>query len=202
MRKADLAKNHLPLDDAIARYRAFMGKIINAQRVISTAQEKRDVAESVLLRLCASWESFVDDHLVDCINCDHSQLSDHFDVSIPANPSKDLCHALIVGDGYLDFKSIGELKGYAKKLLPTASNPFLAISATHHKRLDEVYRIRNYLSHYSAKSRRSLLAVYRSEYKMQRFFEPGHFLLAHHARRLWAYFDAFAGVSTDMKATY
>lgn len=87
MRKSNLKKNHVPFDAALVRYRAFMDKIINAQRVISTTEEKRDIAESVLLRLCAYWERFVDEHLVDCVNCDHTQLSKHFSVSLPENPS-------------------------------------------------------------------------------------------------------------------
>jgi hypothetical protein len=58
MRKADLKKNHASFDTAVARYRGFMEKIINAQRVITTAQEKRDIAESVLIRLCANWFRF------------------------------------------------------------------------------------------------------------------------------------------------
>jgi len=46
MRKSNLKKNHVPFDAALARYRSFMDKIINAQRVISTTEEKRDIAES------------------------------------------------------------------------------------------------------------------------------------------------------------
>jgi hypothetical protein len=103
MRKSDLKKNHKPFDDAVARYRGFIDKIIGAQRVISTAAEKRDVAESVLLRLCAHWESFIDAHLVDCVNRDHTKLSTYFSVSVPENPSWDLCHALIIGASYRDF---------------------------------------------------------------------------------------------------
>ena len=49
MRKSDLKKNHVPFDEALARYRGFMDKIINAQRVISTAEEKRDIAESAVV---------------------------------------------------------------------------------------------------------------------------------------------------------
>src|SRR5438105_14510776 len=85
MRKSDLKKNHTEFDTALARYRGFMDKIINAEQVVSTAGEKRDVAESVLLRLCANWERFVDAHLVDCVNRDHTQLSKYFAVSIPPN---------------------------------------------------------------------------------------------------------------------
>lgn len=78
MRKSDLKKNHSPFDDAIHRYRDFAEKIVDAQRVVGTAAEKRDIAESVLLRLCANWERFVDEHLVDCVNCNHSRLSKYF----------------------------------------------------------------------------------------------------------------------------
>ena len=202
MRKSDLRRNHEPFDAAVSRYRQFMDKIINAQRVVSTAQEKRDLAESVMLRLCANWESFIDEHLVDCVNCDHSQLGEYLGVSIPPNPTKDLCQALVFGDGYKDFRSFGELKGYTKKLLPDDSNPFLAVSAAHTKKIDEVYRIRNYLSHYSSKARRSLHAMYKTEYRLERFYEPGYFLLANSARRLWAYIDAFEGASTNMKSWY
>lgn len=202
MRKSDLKRNHVSLDAAIARYRAFMEKILNAGRVISTAEEKRDIAESVILRLCANWERFVDEHLVDCANCDHTRLSEYFAVTIPNNPSWDLCHALIIGATYKDFKSLGDLKGYSKKILPDTSNPFLYIRKAHSTKIDEVYTIRNYLSHYSAASARALKRVYKERYALRRFLEPGQFVLAYDAKRLWAYFDAFEGASASMRATY
>jgi hypothetical protein len=49
MRKSDLEKNH---DAAIMRYRKFMEKVIDAQSVVVSAQEKRIIAESILIRLC------------------------------------------------------------------------------------------------------------------------------------------------------
>lgn len=133
---------------------------------------------------------------------DHSKLSEYFAVSLPSNPSWNLCHALIIGDSYTDFRSFGDLKGYSKRILPEGSNPFLQVSAAHTTKIDEVYKIRNYLSHYSAASGRSLKRVYEDTYNMHNFLEPGQFVLAYNARRLWAYFDAFAGASNDMKAWY
>lgn len=200
MRKASLAKNHERFDGALERYTAFMDKIINAQRVISTPLEKRDIAESIILRLCANWEAFVDEHLIDCINVDDSKLSTFFNVKIPKHPGKELCQALLFGkNGYTDFKSFGDLKGFSKKILPDNSNPFLEITSTQGKRLDEVYKIRNYLSHYSISSKRALNKLYKDEYEMNRFLEPGQFLLAYKAKRLWHYFDMFSDVSTKMK---
>jgi len=202
MRKSDLKKNHEALDGACARYRAFMVRVIAGQNMATTAQERRDIAESVMLRLCANWEAFLDEHLVDCVNRDHTKLSDYFSVTIPTNPTWDLCHALVIGASYKDFKNLGALKGYTRKILPDLSNPFLAVSRDHADAIDEAYRIRNYLSHYSKASRKSLMKLYRETYGMTRFLEPGQFLLAYEATRLWRYFDAFEGASADMKGWY
>ena len=152
-----------------------------------------------MLRLCATWEFFVDEHLVDCINVDHSQLSEHFGATIPPNPNRALCQALLFGGSYRDFKSFADLKGFSKKILPEASNPFLVITPAQAKRIDEAYKIRNYLSHYSLVGRRSLLRMYQQEYRMTRFLEPGQFFLAYKARRLWTYFDALEAASAAMK---
>ena len=202
MRKSDLRKNHQPFDDALARYRAFMVKILQPPSPTIRDQDRRDIAESVLLRLVANWESFINEQLVDCVNRDPTSLSTFFGVSIPANPSKDLCHALIFGERYRDFRTFGELIDFSGKVLPDKSNPFRAVSRPHRAAIDEAYKMRNYLSHYSSKSRRSLMTMYRRQYNMSRFLEPGQFLLAYSAKRLWRFFDAFQGASADIKAWY
>ena len=115
MRKSDLRKNHERFSNAVGRYRSFMHKVVNAK---SSAAEKRDLAESVLLRLCAQWEAFVDEHLVDCVNRDHSKLSSFFGATIPKNPTKELCQVLLYGDRYRDFRSVGELKRFSRKIMP------------------------------------------------------------------------------------
>ena len=202
MRKSDLKKNHGPLDDAIARYRAFLSRVLDSQGITTTAMERRDLAESVMLRLCAHWEQFIDEHLVDCVNRDHTKLSEYFAVTIPDHPSWDLCHALVIGTAYKDFKSFGDLKGYTRRILPDASNPFLEVTKAHSEAVDEAYKIRNYLSHYSKAGKKALMAVYKTKHGMTRFLEPGQFLLAYDANRLWKYFDGFEGASADMKAWY
>ena len=202
MRKADLVKNHTAFDEALARYRAFMERVVQGETVTATAAERQDVSESVLLRLCANWERFVDEHLVDCVNVDHSGLNAFLGVSIPRHPTKNLCRAVLYGGGFKDFRSYGDLKGFTKRILPDASNPFLVVTKAHADRMDETYKIRNYLSHYSAVARRSLAHLYRQGYQLARFEEPGRFLLAHGGQRLWTYIAAFEGASNDMKAWY
>lgn len=199
MRKADLARNHDDFDVSVKRYREFMKKIIAARRVVATEQEKRDVAESTILRLCANWERFIDSHLVDCINCDASRMNEYLGVALKPHPDRATCQAILIGGRYLDLKSFSSLKKFSKQVLPDASNPFLVVTKTERDRIDEVYIIRNYLSHYSDKAKRALRAVYKKKYSRKKFCEPGYFLLGHKAKWLWAYFDAFENASVKMK---
>lgn len=202
MRKADLLMNHKPFDEAITRYRELTKRVLRAQRIIKKKSEKNDFAESVILRLCANWERFIDNHLTDCVNVDPSQLSTFLGVKIPPHPDCDLCQALLFGDGFRDFRSYGDLIKFSKKVLPASSNPFPIVSLGHRKKIDEVYKIRNYLAHYSSSAKRSLDTMYKGTYKMKKFYEPGFFILANGERNLWGYFDAFEGASNDMKNWY
>lgn len=202
MRKSDLAVNHRSLDVAIVRYRSFMGKIVAARYVINTVGEKRDLAESVLLRVLANWEAFVDEQLVDCINIDTSRLSDFLGVSIPAHLSKNMCEAILFGGGYRDFPSYGALKGFSKKILPDSSNPFIHVHSSRTSAIDEMYKLRNYLAHYSSAARRGLMRMYEEKYEYERFIEPGRFLLGNNGEMLWHYFDMLESASQDMKDWY
>lgn len=202
MRKSDLAINHRSLDGALERYRGFMEKALQAQRVIRTAQEKRDLAESVLLRLLANWESFVDEQLIDCVNINSSKMSEFLGVRIPEHPPKSLCEAILFGGGYRDFSSYGELKGFSKKILPEENNPFLVVHSSRSSAIDEMYKLRNYLAHYSSAAKRALMGMYEQKYDYQRFIEPGMFLCGHGAAMLWHYFDMLEGASQDMKDWY
>src|SRR4030095_7144174 len=198
MRKAELRKNHEEYDEAIKRYRDFIKKCLNAKNVIKS-QEKQDLAESVLLRVCAYWQSFTNEHIVDCVNIEHAGLKQYFGLKKMHHPNRELCEALILGDRYRSFRSWDDFLGFSKKVLPANSNPFLEVRKSHMGLIDEVYIIRNYLSHYSAYARRKLHSMYKNKYKMSKFLEPGRFLLAYKAKRLWRYFDAFDAVSNDMK---
>lgn len=199
MRKSNIIARHDRFLNDVDWYRDFLARVIGARRVLKSVEDKREIAEMIVLRLCAHWEYYIDELLVACINRDHSQLSQHFGVSIPEHPSNQLCQALLFGDGYKDFPSFGKLKGFSKKILPNESNPFLRITKTNSNRIDEVYAIRNYLSHYSAKARRTLFDMYKKNHNMSRFLEPGQFLLAYEASRFDEYIDAFVGASNQMK---
>lgn len=115
MKKADLRKNHLWFEGQVMYYDDFFNRTINAQKVL-TLGDKREIAESSLLRLCAYWESFVDQELVDCSNINCSQLQAYVGVRLPKHLSIAMCEAILFGRGYLSFRSVGDTKGVAKKV--------------------------------------------------------------------------------------
>jgi hypothetical protein len=197
MRKADLKKNHEEFDGIVDWYGEFLGRVLRA-RIEVLAEDKREIAESVLLRLCAYWESFVEKELVDCANIDCSRLSEYVGVPLPEHLTLATCQAIVLGGRYLNWRSIGELKSLAKKVLPDHVNPFAKITSSTGKRIDEAYVIRNYLSHQSTASRRALMQMYETRHDLSRFKEPGAFLLANNNRRLVEYGRAFIRASGEM----
>jgi len=198
MRKADLSKNHQKFESTLVDYANYLDRLLNALRVVRP-HDKKEIAEGAFLKLCARWESFVDEELVDCVNIDCSKLADFVDAQLPKNLSLDMCRAIIFRGGYLDFRSVAQLKEFAKKILPDHVNPFRLIRSLTARKIDEMLIIRNYLSHYSRKARRALFAIYKQSYSMQVFREPAHFLLANRARRFIEYFRALMDASDQMK---
>jgi hypothetical protein len=182
MRKADLKHNHRSSDSPVARYRGFTERIVGAQRVVRTATEKQDIAEIGLVAPLRPTGRGVSTNIWwTASTATHSQLNEYLGVTIPRNPSRKVCHAVLFGGTYKDF---GDLKGFSKKVLPDSSNPFLVVKQSHADKIDEVFKIRNYLAHYSAAARRALDRMYEKSYSMKRFQEPGRFLLANDGRRL------------------
>lgn len=102
----------------------------------------------------------------------------------------------------MDFRGFDDLLGYSKKILPEGSNPFPKVQKSHATKITEAFKLRNYLSHYSAKAKNNLMHMYKTQYHLTQFREPGFFLFVDSGKRLWAYFDSFEGASTDMKKSY
>lgn len=129
------------------------------------------------------------------------KCKEELNLKLPKHLTKDLCEAILVGPGYLDFKSVSDIKNFAKKVLPKDVNPFRLIRANPTaKRIDELYVMRNYLSHYSGKSRRALYRMYQHSWGLKNFRQPGDFLIAYSGKRLFQYIDAFTGASKQMRA--
>jgi len=140
--------------------------------------EKDEVYESFVLKICVTWETFIEDLLALCLSKDVSQYSEYMDTRFPKRPSKELCGTLISGYRYFDYKNVGDLKRISKNILLTPYNPFPRISTIESHKIDEFFQIRNYVAHRSRVAKRSLTRLYRETYHLPAFQEPGAFLLS------------------------
>ena len=177
-------------------------KVEKAKRVVKTVQEKRSIFEAFVLSVCADWECLVENLLIDCLNKDTSRYSEYTGFSIQKHITRDTCKAILVGIGYLDFKSTDQLKKLSKSVLIQTCNPFLSIPTQNCKMIDELFTIRNYLAHRSFATRRSLAHLYESKYHLRHFIEPGTFLLARDKTdeipRLGVYINNFKEAANTM----
>jgi hypothetical protein len=135
--------------------------------------EKCEVYESFVLKICAAWETFINDLFILCLKKDTSEYSKFLGVKLPKKPSVELCSVLISGYRYLDFRRLAD---DAKKILTLHNNPFS--QAIGRKKIDEFFTIRNYIAHRSNTAKRKLKKLYQDTYQIQRFRKPGLFLLS------------------------
>jgi hypothetical protein len=166
---ADLAKVFDDFFDRINTYIKLLEKICEPLSV----SEKFEVYESFVLKICATWETFINDLFIHCLKRDTSQYSKFLGVKLPKRPSKELCAVLILGYRYLDFRRLAD---DAKKILTPENDPFS--KAPGRKRIDEFFLVRNYIAHRSRAAKRALRKVYQDTYRVKQFQEPGRFLLS------------------------
>lgn len=163
--------------------------------------EKAEIYEAMVLKVYVTWEIFAEELMVACLNRDTSKYAKHKAMALPKNLTKDICSCLINGLNYFDFRSTGEIKGIARKILPQKYNPFEVILKDDRDKIDELSQMRNYIAHKSQKSRNALLKMYKDNYGFSRFREPGPFLLAFDRpkhQRFANYIDAFNSAAMDM----
>lgn len=176
MRRTSFRLSLDEFDRSVDSYEEFIHRITAAQRVIRYKYEKTEVFEAFVLRLVTLWEVFIEEMFVACLSRDSRLYADFRDVTLRKHLSYDEAYAVLTGLSYLDFHGVGDVKGRARQLLVV--NPFEGIPSRAADKIDELLAMRNYLAHYSRPSRQKLLAIYRSNYGMQRFREPGDFLWA------------------------
>jgi hypothetical protein len=157
---------------------ALLIKIEGAKKVVKSIQQKRSIFEAFVLRICAYWENLVENLSIDCLNKDTSRYTEYTGFRLPTHIPRETCKAILLGIGYTDFKNVGYLKQTSKKILVDHCNPFIQIPSSNARRIDEFFIMRNYLAHYSPAAKRRLWNMYQNVYKMNKFVEPGVFLLA------------------------
>jgi hypothetical protein len=202
VKKASIKVTFREFLDDLEWYAEFLNTIHAAQRIVRRKEHKHELFEALALKIYSSWEVFVEDLLIDCLNSDTSKYAEYTSLKLPKHMSRDQCVAMIVGLGYLDLRSTSDIKRTAKHILVDACNPFKHIPNLACEKIDDFVKIRNYLSHYSFAAERTLSNMYRNRYKLHTFRTPGAFLFARDPKtkqtRLGNYIDAFVDAATHM----
>ena len=182
----------------IAAYNRLASKVLEPDFGGIDSAERQHIVEALVVKICSEWEVFAESLLIDCLRKDTSEYASAKGMTLPQSLSRNICELLLTGLGFFDSKSMGDLKGTAKRILVPQYNPFKEIKPPQSEKIDEFFAIRNYIAHRSRASKLSLDRIYRNVYWMQQFVEPGKFLLApddgqdpQSTTRLQVYFDAF-----------
>jgi hypothetical protein len=202
MRKASAGVSHDNFHGWMDVYIELLNKTVGKDSPFTAKHEKAEVLGAFVFKICAQWEILVEDLLVDCLNRDSTQYAEFMGLRLRKHVPRAECTAMIRGLGYLDFRGVNDIKQKAKSILVNEFNPFQAISNNDSKKIDEFYKIRNYLAHYSRVAERSLMKMYADTYRLNTLREPGDFLLTYDKKiksaRMQLYINAFIGAADSM----
>lgn len=205
MRKSSI---QLTLDSYLEELNTFveiLNKTIDDESPFNR-NEQSELFEAFVLKLCAAWEEMVENLFVDCLNRDSAKYCEYMDMSLPKHMPYNQSRAMIVGIGYFDFKSVNDITSKAKNILVDDYNPFKNIPKGAARKIDELYRFRNFIAHRSIRSEQALKKVLVATYKLKKMPKPGHFLLAQDRKidqpRLGLYVRAFLDVLIELGAFF
>lgn len=138
-------------------------EIISGNFSIKGCKEKHlqeMLLESFLLRSCAYWEQFLEKEIILLIRKKSEYFKRYYDLPKGTPVNMNLIRAILLGDKYKDFHDLQSLKSYFSKIIHRSVNPFDDIMAEQLEKISFTYNLRNYLSHYSAYSKRKLHLSY------------------------------------------
>jgi hypothetical protein len=206
MRKASVQRTLQRLKRLASLYERTFVDVIGCDLSILDLEQKLELVEALAIRLCTTWSFSVEDLMIDCLNRDSTKFAQTVHAkSLPKNLPRNLCELLLTGPGYFDVKNIADLKAKGNKYLVDAYNPFKSISKNDAVKINELIIIRNFVTHYSTRSRHALHEeVYKTVHQRKKFKHPGPFLIAKDAKtgrpRMHAYFDSVQSAATLMAA--
>lgn len=178
MSKKAILNNHKKLENSIEELiRYGIDIIFNKELMEFGNTEKNILIESLLLRGCAHWESFIETEIIYLINLNSENFKSYMELASNTKLNLKLIRAILYGDRYLDFHDIAKNKSYFSKILYEKYNPFSEIKKEQVDKINITYAIRNYISHQSNFSKKKLSRIYKKHYKYMVFQEPGRFLI-------------------------
>lgn len=175
------------------------GLIIIQSSSATSKNEHIIISEGLLLRSCALWESFIEELVVHLISLDVNFFKKNMGLAITDKINKRIIRAILYRDRYQDFNNISSYKGQIKKYIVEKNNSFANITTEQIKKMEFTYTMRNYLSHYSQYSKRKLLQLYKLDYHLNNFHEPGSFLRKSNGKNFEDLLHNFALTSVSMR---
>ena len=163
MSRTKLIKNHTQFENAIENIIRYAQDIIAdlPHNKKMSGNEKKMLTEALLLRACALWESFIEREIVLLIDLDPSKLLNEFDLPKNTNVTPKLIRAIIFSDHYRDFHDIDRSMSFFDRVIVDKNNTFKKITKQRKEKINFIYKLRNYLAHYSEFSKTNLFRAYK-----------------------------------------
>lgn len=200
-----IINNHKEFEERIEKILQYAEEIIidlPFQQQKFEIQEKHLILESLILRVCALWEKFLETELILVVGYDPSKLIGEMNIRNITKLNLSLIRAILFSDVFRDFHDIERSKSFFKKYIVNGYNCFNKISSKQVKKIQFIYIIRNYLSHYSEFAKRKLFESYKKEYGLSRFLEPGQFLFVNKGERFSDLITTLKFCSINMKTIF
>lgn len=196
--------NHNSLENDIEQIIKYGLEIIdrNSKKAkVFTTYEKRIIIEGLLLRACARWESFLEIEVVSLVNMDKNKLLDELDLPTNSVVNQRVIKAILFSTSYKDFHDLERSKGFYRRFIADNYNLFDKISKEQINKSRMVYKLRNYLSHYSEFAKKKLEQEYKQTYGYSVFMTPGRFLVSKSGEHFETLVHNFSLISSTMKGS-
>jgi hypothetical protein len=201
--KKVILNNHDQFEDKIENIIKYGLELINdklpGKMEKKSKEEKSMLLEALLLRSCALWESFVENEIVFLVSLESSNLNKEMGLPEHSKLSVKLVRALLFCGRYRDYWNIEQSKSTFKRVIKDKQNLFNNITIAQITKIRFIYKMRNYLSHYSVFSRKELLKAYDKAYKRKKFLQPGYFLMKEKGKYFENLIHNFKLMSISMK---
>jgi len=200
----DIIKNHEQFENSIEKILQYANEIVSdlPYRKKISNEEKFLLLESLILRACALWEKFIEKELVLAVSLNTNRLVKEMNLKHNTKLDLELIRAILFSDIFRDFHDLEKSKSFFNKFIASNFNFCAEISTSQIKNLQFIYKIRNYLSHYSEFSRRKLFDAYKKKFGLKRFVEPGQFLYTNKGQRFQDLIANFKYCSINMKKKF
>lgn len=199
MSKNIILKNHVQLEQNIEESIKYGLKLIELETELLNSGEKTIVIEGLLLRACAYWEKFLEAEVIYLIEMDKSKLIEELELPCNSVLSRKIIKSILFSNVYRDFHDIEKSKTFFRTFITDNYNLFKKLTNEQIKKTQTVYKLRNYLVHYSEFSKRKLQQEYINNYKYSVFTAPGKFLIKSSGKHFEKLIHNFSIMSATMK---